>query len=294
LGFPISFHCNLRCPYCFNTEFYNYLAGKTTVNKWRDRRPFTIEQYKAWRDKHLTDATSIVMHLFGGEPFCKRNLYDVLNIISVMDKEKIDLLTNGVGFEKDYDNLKQYVNKIHRIGFTFHRSVIGENDYQVKQFEQNVMRVAKFFPNVYVKELLIKEHRDAILRHRDFWRRKEIDFKIQDFKGMDRGWSGEAYKDYTPVDNFLVDPEYKHYGNECTCMKGYKSLFIRGYDMADVDHSAGDVIGCWHDPCVVGNILEDWYSPDNVVKRSDKGIEVVGCNKLYRGTYEKDLYVASK
>jgi hypothetical protein len=229
------------------------------------------------------------MHLFGGEPFCNQNLNDVLDIIKAVDVEKIDLLTNGIANPDHYLKLKDYTHKLHRIGFTYHRSVLNDNDVMIRNFENNVMAVSKFFPKIYVKELLLPEYREQILSYKDFWQRKGIDYKIQDFKGYDRGWSGEVFKEYKPVDNLLIDTEYKHYGDECTCLKGYRTLFIRGFDMADLGCKS-DVISCWHDPCVVGNVIENWYEPNYKVKRLSTGIEVIGCKKLYRGTYNKDLY----
>jgi len=293
IGFPISFSCNLRCPYCFNAEYYSYIDRKEGINKWREQRPFSIEQYKDWRNKYLR-STDIIMHLFGGEPFCYQNIKDVFDILDKMDIEKFDLLSNGIANEDCYLGLKKYASKIHRIGFTYHRNVIEENDALVRKFDNNVMNVSKFISNVYVKELLFKENRGKILEFKEFWKRKGISFKIQDFKGMDRGMSRESYKEYTPVDNFLVDSEYKHYGRECSCKAGYQNLFIRGFDMADVYPNGGDVIACWYDPCVIGNIVENWFNSDYKINRVSKGIDVTGVPKIYRGTYEKDLYISKE
>jgi hypothetical protein len=144
---------------------------------------------------------------------------------------------------------------------------------------------------VYVKELMIKENRDLIISNKRWWLSKGVDFKIQDFKGSDRGLSQEEYKKYTPLDHLLIDPEYKHSGNECSCITGgYKNLFIRGFDMADVGTNGSDVIACWQFPTVVGNIIEDWYNSNYTINRDNNGkIIVRGVPEIFRGTYKYDL-----
>jgi len=289
VGFPISLNCNLRCPYCFNQEFYRYVDGSGGEDKWHTKRSFSLQEYRNWRNHHLTDATEIVMHLFGGEPFCSHNIEDVFEIISFMDKERIDLLSNGICDISVIERLRQYVHKIHRIGFTFHRQVIGSNTELVQKFEKNVLHTKSLGLNLYVKELLFKEKRDEILENSRFWKKQGVNFKIQDFKGIDRGLSQEEYSKYTPMDHLLIDNEYKH-GNPCSCLHGYKNVFIRGYDMKDVWPKGGDVIACWYDPTVVGNIHDDWFNSNYVISRKPNGqINVTGVEKLYRGTHERDL-----
>jgi len=289
IGFPISLHCNLRCPYCFNQEFYNFIDKKIGTNKWRDKRTFTLEDYRKWRDDHLIDASDIVMHLFGGEPFCQPNVEDVFSIIDFMDKEHIDILSNGICDSSILERLKQYKHKIHRVGFTYHRKVLEGMGWLTDKFISNVQLVHQMGIPVYVKELLIKEYRDAIIEHKRWWLSQGIDFKIQDFKGQERGISQEEVAKYTPLDRLLVDPEYKH-RNPCSCIFGYKNLFIRGFDMVDVGTNGSDIVACWHDPTVVGNILEDWFTSNYIiVKKPDGTNDVKFVKKLYRGTYERDL-----
>jgi hypothetical protein len=89
----------------------------------------------------------------------------------------------------------------------------------------------------------------------------------------------------------MIDNEYKHPIDSCACLKGYRNLHIRGYDMKDVYPQGGDVIACWHDPSVIGNIKEDWYLPNfRIIKRHNRVIEVIGVPKTYRGTNKKDVY----
>jgi len=289
ISFPISFNCNLRCSYCFNQEFYNFIDKQIGSNKWRDKRTFSFEEYQRWRNKYLSDASEIVMHLFGGEPFCHQNTEDVFSIISFMDKEKIDILSNGLCEPSTIKRLEPFKNKLHRIGFTFHRESLEGKPNLVERYNENVLLVKQMGIPVYVKELLIKKYRDNILAHRREWSAKGVDFKIQDFKGVDRGLSHEEYSKYTPLDNLLVDPEYKH-GQVCSCLFGFKNVFIRGFDMVDVGTNGGDVIACWHFPTVVGNILDDWFNPNyNIVRQANGKIKVTGVPEIFRGTFKNDL-----
>lgn len=289
IGYPITFHCNLRCEYCFHSEFHKFVDEGVGQNHWREKTTFTFEDYRRWRNKHLSDGTDFIMTLFGGEPFCKQNVENVFKIIETSDKERIDILSNGVCDNSIIQRLEKYKNKFHRIGFTFHRETLSGKDKLKEIFESNVMTVKSMGIPLYVKELMIVKHRDAIVENKRYWLSKGVEFKIQDFKGRVQGWSNEEYKKYTPIDNLLISQEYKH-GDICSCIKGYKNLFIRGYDMADVWEKGADVIACWYDPTVIGNILEDWYSPNYIITRKRSGeVDVKNVKKIYRGTYEKDL-----
>ena len=164
IGFPISLNCNLRCEYCFHKEFYNFIDKGIGINKWHSQRTFSLEDYRQWRDNHLVKATDLVMHLYGGEPFCIQNVDDVFEIINFMDKERIDILTNGIGSIKDMERLRSIkAEKFHRIGFTYHRKIMRDNKILSDRFRENVFLVKSMGFPVYVKELLIKEYRDEIL-----------------------------------------------------------------------------------------------------------------------------------
>jgi MoaA/NifB/PqqE/SkfB family radical SAM enzyme len=287
IGFPYSQHCNIRCPYCFNKDFLDAVDNNDieVLKKYRDNRTFTFEQYEDWRDKHLSDGTEFILHLYGGEPFCSKNIDDVIDIISKVKKEKIDILTNGVFNKNALKKLLPFKNKFHRIGFTYHR-MVGIND---NIFERNVLKLHEAGFNVYVKEMLIIDFKQQILNNKTFWKFKNVPFKIQDFKGMIKGYSKEEYKKYTAMDNLLIDNEYKKPAKTCFCYSGYKNLFIRGFDIADVWEKGGDVIACWHDPTIIGNIIEDWYLPNHRITKNQKGYNIAGVDKLYRGTHNKDL-----
>lgn len=283
IGYPISLNCNLRCPYCFNKEFYDYVDNSSGSNKWHSSCIFTFKEYQNWRDTFLTDGTDFILHLFGGEPFCKENIDYVFDILSQVDKEKVDILTNGIG--KGYERLKDFKDKIYRVGFTFHRDVINN----VSLFENNVLLVKNFNIPIYIKELLKVKHRENIVRNIKYWAKNGVKVKVQDFKGIKQGFSHEEWSKYTNLDRMMIDPEYKHVGETCSCMLGYRNLFLRGFDMADVYPSGGDVIACWHDPTVIGNVKEMWYNSDHKIIRNSQGYDVQVKEKLYRGTHEKDL-----
>ncbi len=283
IQFPISFNCNLRCTYCFQEDFFNYVDSGIIKDdqKWLTERPFTLDDYRDWRNINLTDATEIVTHLFGGEPFCEENVEDVFSIIDFMDKEKIDLLSNGICDSSIIKRLEKYKDKIHRIGFTYHRRIMDKNPALIKQYEENVLLAKSFGLNVYVKELLLIEYKDKLLNYKKFWKSKNIDFKIQDFKGegFDNGpvGSGQNFNQYTPIDILLVDYEYKHQ-KICSCKHDYKNIIIRGFDL-----DAGDIIACWFDTCVIGNILDKTYEKDYIISTNKKGSrDILISNKFYR------------
>ena len=139
--FPIGYHCNLQCPYCFHQEFFQMDREGTAGEKYRTERPFTLEQWRAWRDKHLTNAEEIILHLHGGEPFHPKNVDDVINIIETSDKERIDILSNGMADPESYERLRPFAHKFRRMGFTFHRTLIADKPNLVKRYEKNVLLV---------------------------------------------------------------------------------------------------------------------------------------------------------
>ncbi len=287
IQFPISIICDLHCSYCFHTEAFELELQNKKSEKYYDKRPFTIHQYIDWRNKYLSDGEEFLCELHGGECSYNENKDDVCNIIDTLDKEKFQLQTNGLGEEEFYNELVKRKDKIFRLGFTFHRDVIINNSDLVNKFKQNVMFCKENGLNVYVKELLIKKYREDIIENKKYWKELEIDFHIQDFKGYGRGKTFEEYNKYTNLDKMLINNEYKHYGYYCSCKEGYKNVIIRGFDIF-----AGDVLACWDDPCVVGNINEDWYNGDyKICNNKKKGCkEVLIENKIYRGNYPKDVW----
>jgi len=284
IEFPIGIFCDLKCDYCFHTEAFELDKQGRLNEKYLTERPFSIQQYMAWRDKHLGNG-EFLCDLHGGEMSHPNNQADVLNIIDTLDKEHFQLQTNGLGDQAFYAELVKRSGKIDRIGFTYHREKLRSNHLLTARYINNVEFLHKNGIHVYVKELFIKNNREEILVNKKYWTLRGIEFRIQDFKGVQRGKSFEEFEKYSPIDMALIHREYKHNGDTCYCRKGYKNVLIRGFDIF-----AGDVIACWSDPTVIGNIMEDWYKPNYTIARVNGDIDVQGVDKLYRGTYPKDTW----
>src|SRR4030042_443622 len=155
VAWPISFDCNLRCSYCFHHErfFSNYTK----------HQGFTIDQYKIFRATHLMPtAEEILMHFHGGEPFITSNISTICTVIRSTSLERFDFLTNGLQSQENYARILPFKNRIHRVGFTFHRKMIGHIPDLVKQYEENVLYLHEQGIPVYVKELLFHGDRDAV------------------------------------------------------------------------------------------------------------------------------------
>lgn len=282
LQYPIFIDCNLRCEYCFHALEYSKgdIGGPG----------FTVKQYLTWRNTHLADAEEIVMHLHGGEPSTPLNAAYIEALLRMATRERVDLLTNGLGNWSEYKRLFQRPERYRRVGLTFHRRVIADDKVQLVKFQENAKRIQDTGIPVYIKEMLFADQRDEILMARDMWNALGFDFKVQDFKGNVRGEDFTEYSQYTRDDmENLIDSEYVHTGLECACLPGHKNVIIRG------GWQSGDVLACWIDPTVVGNIQENTYNPGyRIVLKPDEGrLDVEGVEKLYRGTYGRDRYYES-
>jgi len=273
----------LKCDYCFHCEAFELEKQGKFSDKYSDTCAFTPEQYMRWRDKHLADGTEFLCELHGGEISHPANTDLALQIIDTLHKERFQIQTNGLGCLCFYKKLIERKAKIDRIGFTFHRDAIGKNPAQIEKFINNVNFVKNAGVTVYVKELLIPQNKAAILHNKDFWESKGVEFRIQDMKGY-RGGEADTIN-YTKADLDLIHSEYKHFESICACRKDYKNVLIRGYDIF-----AGDVIACWNDPTVIGSIVVDWYNPNYKINRDENGVNVSGVEKLYRGTYPRDMW----
>jgi|GEM_PF-2096977 len=291
IEFPIKFDCNLRCFYCFHADYHNnrhpYTNGK------RFERKFTLAQWEQWQNKFLPDATEILIMFSGGEPFIPENatLCRELMEHGSGSIQNYEFLTNGLFNKGDAEFLTGYVSKIRRIGFTYHRKMIHGKPELIERFYDNLNYIKNMGISVYVKELLRVEDRDAILEHRQHLKNKYgVTLKIQDYKGDNRGLDLSEQRQYTTADCDLVDIEYKHpAGFPCTCLRGYRGIAIRGYD-----EYSGNVIACWHDPVIVGNIQDMQFNPSFIVNVLPGGIkDVAGVPKKYAGTNPRDLPICS-
>jgi hypothetical protein len=278
--YPCLYICGLQCGYCFHKadQFDKNDPGHNL---------FTVQDWVRFRETHLKGAEEILLHFHGGEPFYGENVAYIENFLSESSVERIDILTNGLGSEADYVRiLSAYKDRIHRVGFTYHRKM----NVDAALFESNVLAVRALGISVYVKELLFVDERDAIHANKKYWEDKGISFKIQDFRGWDRGRSFEENNKYTLDDMKSVDAEYlQNDPFTCSCRPGYKMFRIRGGNLS-WQHS-GDVIACWCDPKVIGNIQDNEFCPEYEIKRI-QGIIVVECSgdTGYRGTFDRDQY----
>jgi len=284
LCYPVAYDCNLRCHYCFHKERFE-------SNYTDKRKRITFKQYEAWRNKFLSDATEIVVNFHGGEPFLDGNSNIMASFMRQTEMEKPDLLTNGLQKPENYDKMDPFLDRMYRIGFTYHRRIIDGVPAYKKKFEENVLRLQdKGYP-VYVKELMFVDLHEETIKNKRYWKEKGVDFKIQDFKGTIRGKSQEEIPKYGPLEYLHISEEYRKPGDTCACLWGYKNVIIRG------GWNEGDVIACFEDPKVVGSIQEMWYDPGyKIVKnRSEGRIDVQGLKEeVYRGTYERDMFDPDK
>jgi pyruvate-formate lyase-activating enzyme len=278
IAYPISFDCNLKCSYCFHAEHHQ--------TNFAMKRTFSVDDYKRWRDTHLKDAEEIIVHFHGGEPLLDTTIGTIKALLNSTTMEKADLLTNGIQNIKNYAQLIPYKDRIHRIGFTWHRKVIGNVDYLYERFKKNLMLLHNAGINVYAKELLFVEFREEIREAKRYWKSLNIPFKIQDFKGEKRGRDFEEWAKYNALDWYLVDAEYKRGGENCSCFKGYKNVLIRG------GWNDGDILACFEDPVVVGSIQKnEFHSNFQIYKDFKAGhITVLGVDTKYKGTRERDVY----
>jgi hypothetical protein len=235
----------------------------------------------------LGDAEDIRMHFHGGEPFMDTNINTICTVIRSTSLEHFDFLTNGLQKRENYARILPYKDRIHRVGFTFHRRMIGHIPELVKKYEDNVLYLHENGINVYVKELLFPGERKIVRDHKRIWKVRGIDFKVQDFKGYDRGKDNTEARTYDIEDWNFVDFEYKKFGDLCTCCKGYKTILIGGHTLG------GKILACFEDMKIVGDIAKNEYNPDYRVIAKDDGMEVQGVPPVYyydKVVREKGIY----
>jgi molybdenum cofactor biosynthesis enzyme MoaA len=277
IHYPIFLDCNLKCEYCFHRdEFKNGNLGGPN---------FTVDQYKLWRDKFIKDG-EILINFHGAEPFTSLNIQLITNVLD-NTTERFELLTNGLENQNNFERILKYKNRIDRIGFTYHRKKIENIEKFNKIYVENISFLQKAGIPVYVKELLIPEYESKIRNSIELWKQLNIEVKIQDFRGYDKGRDFTELKRYTPEQFALINQEYRKDELVCYCRQGYKNIIIRG------GWQAGDILACWEDPTVIGNIIDMTYNSDyEIIKDFENNrIDVRGVPKIYKGTYERDLYV---
>jgi len=286
IQYPIKIECSLRCPYCFHATVFD--GGITDADKDAAAGPkFTVQDYINWRDKCLEPDSDIIIHFHGGEPTTEYNMDRVVSFLSNTTREKVDILSNGLGTYESYGRLKSFKDRISRIGLTYHRKVISQSSSMIDRFHKSVAYLSSWGFPVYVKELLFTDCRDQIIENKKWWESHGIQFNIQDFKGYDRGEDFTEFQKYTLDDINLLSQEYIKEGDECSCFFDYKNIIIRG------GWQDGDVLACWKDPTVIGNIKDGTYNPNyKIFLNADKQrVEVLTDKKVYKGTWKDDRYI---
>lgn len=289
IQYPIYLDCNLKCTYCFHngkTDRNPEDTDEQYIAKLNGGPNFSVEEYITWRATHLYDGKELVVHFHGGEPTVKRNIELITEFLDKSAIEKLDVLSNGLGPEESYDKLLEYKDRIFRFGLTFHREIIERSTDIRKKFCKTAFKLRDSGIPLYIKELLILKYKPQLLSNKAFWEAQGVEFRIQDFKGYVRGQDFSDFDRYTIDDINLIHHEFIKTGSFCSCLPGYKQIMIRGGWMA------GDVLGCWIDPTVVGNIKENTFNPNYKVHLDYKNnrTEVIGVPKLYRGTYNGDRW----
>jgi len=279
VAYPISYDCNLRCSYCFHAERHS--------TNYTQPRLFTLEDWCRFRDTHLKGAEDIIVHFHGGETFLPTNSKTIQAFMRGTTVERADILTNGIQSPEDYRTISEYAGRVHRVGMTFHRRMIGDVPELVALFESNANLIRSLGVPVYIKELLFAGSRPTLLEAKRMWEGRGFKYKIQDFKGTDRGRSFEDHKAYTAEDLLAIDSEYKRGGTECACVRGYRNILIRG------GWQDGDILACFEDPKVIGSVQRNEYLPGyKIVKDFQEGRIDVQCEGAsYKGTWDRDLYV---
>jgi len=289
VAYPISFDCDLHCDYCFHSNRHttNYDGSQGDSRDTVPQRKFTFFDWAKFRDTHLSGADDILVHFHGGETFLPTNANTISAFMRSTTKERADFLTNGLQNPESYRTMEKYAPRIHRIGMTFHRKVIEGVPELVERFDRNAELIRSIVGDrLYIKELLFAGTREVLLQAKKAWEAKGYRYKIQDFKGGDRGRDFGEWRKYTAEDMLAIDSEYKRGGDECACVRGYTNILIRG------GWNDGDVLACFEDPTVVGSLQRNEYHHGyRVVKDFQAGrIDVQGVPKDYKGSYDRDLY----
>jgi hypothetical protein len=234
------------------------------------------------------------MELQGGEPSFMDNAQLVLDIIDASDKERFQIQSNGWGNNFFYSELIARKDKIDRIGFTYHAKVLEGTLPQNYiepisnipfRFINNVNHIHESGIKTYIKEIYFLDRKEEILKRKEYWEKRGVEYRLQDYKGL-AGLDGTETSQYTDEDWKLIHEEYKHTGTCCNCRKGYKQLILRGYDQW-----GGDVLACWQDHRVIGNIVENWYEPYEKVlidTTAQRGRTVIG-KGFYRSDFLSDM-----
>lgn len=279
ISYPLYIECNLHCWYCW---FKKSHFDKGII----DCIGITPHQWCKWRDLYLKDAEIILVEFNGGETFLPRNVDVMDNFLYETSIEQIDLLTNGLMQEEIYVKfLKKWGSRLMRLGMSYHASIM--NDNQIRQFKENAHIIKKIIGNkLYIKEILVPERLKELLESKKSWEQQGYLVKVQDFKPIR---DSRHHKSRSPLYALeYVDIDYlKPMYQPCSCRQGYKTIIIQSR------WNPGDILACWHDPVVVGNIIDCTYNPNYIVEKLEVGSNVCGVPKQYNPKWLREEGPAS-
>lgn len=272
IEYPIKFYCNLNCEYCFH-------AGKKSTGNYGSM-DFTIDQYKTWRDTHLSDATDILVLFHGGEPSHPLNIDTVMEFILNTNDEKFSILTNGLGDKEVYRMILGAAgSRIRYITATYHRRTLmalPDREDKDRAFEENLSFFREYCGFVSIRELFIKDLKEQMLQHKQARLSQGYHFECAPYYGVfDKYYKATNPEQYDPEDMGLMWG-FIHTEKVCNCMPGYHTILIAG------TLNSGDVLRCWRDPKVIGSIQENTFDREAICLR---GVQEVlsSVPKLYRG-----------
>jgi len=271
VSYPIFIDCNLRCDYCWFKQSHYDTGDIGTVG-------ITPAQWSRWRDTHLTDAEEILVEFTGGETFMPRNVKVMRDFMDNTTVERLDMLTNGIQPWPVYEAfVRDYGKRINRIGLSYHRMML--NTQQKALFHENVIRLRDAGVRVYVKELLAPQVYEEVLAARDDWKAEGITVKLADFRPPRDKHHSDGWQSFGVAQ---MDQEYvRTIGYPCSCRHGYKTIIIQSR------WTAGEVIACWFNQVVVGNIVENTFNPNAEVVREANGVLVKGVPLTYNDSFVK-------
>jgi len=271
VAYPLYIICDLQCWYCWFKRA-QFATGET------QSIGITPQQWNRWRDTHLRNAEEILVEFTGGETFMPRNVKVMRDFMDHTSMERLDMLTNGIQPWAVYEAfVRDYGSRINRIGMSYHRMMLGTA--QKALFRENAKRLRDAGVCVYVKELLAPQVYKEVLAAQDGWKADEIDVKLADFRPPRDKHHSDGWHSFGVAQ---MDQEYvRTIGHPCSCRHGYKTIIIQSR------WTPGDVIACWFNQVVVGNVVENTFNPNAEVVREANGVLVKGVPLTYNDRFVK-------
>lgn len=265
--------CNLRCVHCYG-NFGELTKGKTERMKLE-------EWFKAIDD--LYDMGCRDIQLIGGEPFCYKNIFEIIKYLHKKGFKKITCFTNATLIdETKIKQLKKYNVNV-RFSLYGYNAETHESITQIKgSFEKTVNAIKKLKANnlnVSVAVILMKENEHCIENIKKFIME---DLKIN-YTGYDvirpsciNDNIEHRVSDYNTLGNrYYIFPrfritkkqfEYNHFYNACL---NEKIAITSSGDILPCIFSRNSIIGNVKDAplqCLKKQIEKSWEITKNKIK----------------------------